>query len=219
MSAQALFLGSIGVLVETSDMQRRAFNAAFEEAGLDWHWEGEEYRQMLKQSGGQGRIARYAEERGDTVDADALHAAKVAHYARMMADEGLTLRPGIRDLMDEAANRAIPIGWVTDTGADQLDAIIENLGGAIHRDEFAFIGAGQHIANRKPAPDIYLAALDDLKVSAGEAVAVEDTGICAKAAVAAGIRTIGYPNENASAEDFDREVTVMTTLTPDLLDQ
>tara|TARA_B110000503_G_scaffold47893_1_gene77939 strand:+ start:1294 stop:1407 length:114 start_codon:yes stop_codon:yes gene_type:complete len=36
MTVKAVFFGSIGTLVETSDLQRRAFNQAFAEAGLDW---------------------------------------------------------------------------------------------------------------------------------------------------------------------------------------
>jgi beta-phosphoglucomutase-like phosphatase (HAD superfamily) len=206
MTINALLLGSIGVVTETSDMQRRAFNDAFSAAGLDWTWDRDEYARLLKSSGGAKRIAAYAEARGATVDAEALHADKVARFSRMMADEGLTLRPGIRDLLDEAANRALPVAWVTDTGEAQLSAIFEALGPALHAEEFAWIGAGRRIANRKPAPDIYRAALADLQVGADEAIAVEDTGICAKAARAAGLRTFGWPNAYADRADFPEGV-------------
>ena len=36
MQTTHLFLGSIGVLAETSDIQRRAYNAALSEAGVPW---------------------------------------------------------------------------------------------------------------------------------------------------------------------------------------
>ena len=35
---KALLLGSIGVLAETSELQRRAYNTAFVAHGVDWHW-------------------------------------------------------------------------------------------------------------------------------------------------------------------------------------
>ena len=38
MQTTHLFLGSIGVLAETSDIQRRAYNAALSEAGVPWEW-------------------------------------------------------------------------------------------------------------------------------------------------------------------------------------
>lgn len=219
MTLEALFLGSIGVVADTSEMQRRAFNDAFREAGLDWEWSREDYAGLLKSSGGRGRIADFARQRGDEIDAGALHAAKVARFSRMMADEGLSLRPGLRDLLDEAANRALPVAWVTDTGADQLDAMLDALGGALRRDEFAWIGAGRRIENRKPAPDIYLAALGDLRVGADRTLAIEDTGVCARAALAAGIATVGWPNAYAEAGDFPEGVTVVDEVGPALLDR
>ena len=35
---KALFFGSIGTIVETSEIQRQSFNLAFKEAGLNWYW-------------------------------------------------------------------------------------------------------------------------------------------------------------------------------------
>lgn len=219
MTVNALLLGSIGVIAETSDMQRVAFNAAFAEAGLDWEWTADEYQALLKKSGGEKRITEYALARHQTVDAAALHKAKEAQYERILADVGLRLRPGVRDLMDEAANRAIPVAWVTDTSEAQMRSVLDNLGGSLHADEFHFIGSTVHVENRKPAPDIYDAALTYLRVAASEAIAVEDTGICAEAALNAGIRTYGYPNEYAELGDFADEVIILDEIGPELLDE
>ena len=38
---QALFFGSIGTIVETSQLQYDAFHVAFAQHGLEWHWEKE----------------------------------------------------------------------------------------------------------------------------------------------------------------------------------
>src|SRR5579875_2388832 len=65
----AVLFGSIGTLADTSELQREAFNEAFREHGLDWNWSRDEYRELLRDSGGAKRIAAYAQERGDTVDA------------------------------------------------------------------------------------------------------------------------------------------------------
>ena len=35
---KSILFGSIGVLVESSEIQRKAFNEAFKEFGLDWYW-------------------------------------------------------------------------------------------------------------------------------------------------------------------------------------
>ena len=36
MKYKAILFGSIGTLIESSDIQRNAFNEACKEAGLDW---------------------------------------------------------------------------------------------------------------------------------------------------------------------------------------
>jgi len=49
---KAIIFGSIGTLVETSEIQRKSFNQAFKEMDLDWYWDKEEYKKLLKKSGG-----------------------------------------------------------------------------------------------------------------------------------------------------------------------
>ncbi len=53
---KAIIFGSIGSVVETSELQRSAFNIAFKQHGLNWHWSQPEYQAMLRSSGGENRI-------------------------------------------------------------------------------------------------------------------------------------------------------------------
>ena len=46
---KSIFFGSIGSLVECSEIQRKAFNLAFKEYGLDWYWNIANYIKMLKE--------------------------------------------------------------------------------------------------------------------------------------------------------------------------
>ncbi len=50
--------------------------------------------------------------------------------------------------------------------------------------------AGDEVANGKPAPDLYLSAVEQLAIDASTSIAVEDTAIGADAAAAAGLRTV-----------------------------
>jgi len=45
---KSILFGSIGVLAESSEIQRRAFNEAFMEFGLDWYWNVANYIKMLQ---------------------------------------------------------------------------------------------------------------------------------------------------------------------------
>jgi len=68
----AVLFGSISTLADTAELQRDAFNRAFEACGLDWRWERDVYLSMLETSGGAQRIADYAEARGREFNAEEL---------------------------------------------------------------------------------------------------------------------------------------------------
>ena len=38
MTIKAVLFGSIGTIIETSDIQRNCFNQAFQKVGLNWYW-------------------------------------------------------------------------------------------------------------------------------------------------------------------------------------
>ena len=62
MTIKAILFGSIGTLLETSDIQRNSFNEAFKISGLDWFWDEDEYRKLLQKSGGTTRIQDFAKK-------------------------------------------------------------------------------------------------------------------------------------------------------------
>ena len=57
---KAVLFGSIGVLAETSELQRRAYNTAFARHDLDWHWNIATYCRLLATAGGKRRIRTLA---------------------------------------------------------------------------------------------------------------------------------------------------------------
>src|SRR5262249_41629106 len=103
----AILFGSIGAVAETSELQRAAFNQAFEAHGLDWNWSREEYQDLLRESGGARRIAAFAAERGDDVDAAAVHETKSELFRRNLADAA----PGPRESVPEVIAAARESGF------------------------------------------------------------------------------------------------------------
>ena len=47
-------------MVETSEIQRKAFNTAFKEFGLNWYWNIGNYINMIQKPGGIQRIKEYS---------------------------------------------------------------------------------------------------------------------------------------------------------------
>ncbi|WP_299046093.1 HAD-IA family hydrolase [uncultured Tateyamaria sp.] len=216
MTYSALLFGSIGVLTETSDLQRRAFNTAFEINELVWHWDTDTYRSLLEVPGGKARIAHYASTQEADVDVDAVYQSKLEAFEAALED-GVKLRPGIADLIAEAQVLQMRLGFVTATDPRQVAAILRGLQSQVDASVFDFIGDRTIAARSKPAPDIYNEALRQLHITADAALAIEDTPESAQAPVAAGIRTLGYPGALSEGRSFGEGVEVVDELHVSLL--
>jgi len=215
MTVKAILFGSIGTLVETSDFQRRAFNQAFAQAGLDWNWDKDTYVRLLTKSGGQERIQSYANARFIDVDAYQLHQHKTTIFDTLMASEQLPLRPGVAGVIDYAKTHDMRLAFVTATSQANIDATFLALGDQINRKDFAFIGDVSMVSSPKPNSDIYEKALAHLNLDAHHCIAIEDTATSMHAALAAGLRCIAFPGVYAKAHDFSDALLITQNLSSD----
>lgn len=214
MTTKAILFGSIGTLVETSELQRRAFNQSFAEMGLDWQWSAEEYLQLLSKSGGRGRVEDFASQQGINIDATQVHLRKTEIFNRLMTQATLLLRPGVARVMAYALAKKLPLAFVTSTSEANIAAVFAALGDQVKTSDFNFIGNDLMVSNPKPSPEIYQRALTDLHLDAQDCVAIEDTAVSMNAALAAGIRCIAFPGAFAIANDFKGALLVTDQLSP-----
>ena len=217
MPISAILFGAIGTLSETSDLQRRAFNMAFAQLDLGWHWDADSYRDMLRTPGGVKRVESYAKAVGQTIDASGIHALKEEFFERIVGAEGIDPRPGVTDLIEVARQSGVQVGLCTSTSQRQVGVILDGLDPAVQRTDFAYIGDRSRVAWPKPAPDIYLDALATMGVPPSGAVAIEDTPESAEAALGADLRVLGYPGAAARGRSFPAGVTVIGELDADVV--
>ncbi len=186
MGYSALLLGAVGVLAETSNIQRYAFNTAFKMNNVPWHWDARTYRNLLKVPGAKDRLAHYAQLHGADIDVDAIYDDKIAVFEGELR-EGVPLRPGIADLVAAAQAKGMRIGFVSATDPRQVAAILSAVKSELDSSVFNFVGDKTRAIYPKPAPDIYLQAARNLAVAPAHCVVVEDSRSGIQAAYAAGI--------------------------------
>jgi len=220
MTFKAIIFDVDGTLAETEDTHRKAFNQAFDKKGLSWHWDRQLYRQLLKVTGGKERIRHFIEVNDpdhfpsknlDSFIPD-LHATKTAIYTRMIADGEAKLRPGIKSLIDKSFDDGIRLAIATTTSLPNVEALLLSTYGEEGIDKFEAICAGDVIDHKKPAPDIYLLALDKLGLAAADCVAIEDSRNGLLSAHQAGIATVITPSIYTDDQDFAEAVLVTTNL-------
>ena len=96
----------------------------------------------------------------------------------------------------ELHRRRIPIAVATST-----DAQLFELKTARHRDWFSIFssvvcGDDPRVVRGKPAPDIFLVAAEELGAAPERCVVIEDSPNGVTAALAAGMRVVGFPDPN-----------------------
>jgi HAD superfamily hydrolase (TIGR01509 family) len=220
---RAILFDVDGTLAETErDGHRVAFNQAFAEAGLDWHWDEKLYGELLAISGGRERIAHYARARHPdwlaAADAQAriaaLHQRKNALYAAIVARGAIPLRAGVAALFDAIAQRGWQLGVVTTTSRSNLQVLLAATLGSAALDRFAVTVCGEDVTRKKPDPEAYALALARLELSPRACIAVEDSRNGLLAAHEAGLRTAIVRSRYARDEDFAEAAAVFDGYAP-----
>lgn len=194
-----------GTLVDSERHGHRvAFNLAFEEFGLPYRWDEELYGELLRTTGGQRRIDGYLAGQGVEADererlAPALHTRKTAILNDLVAAGGVSLRPGVRRLVDELADAGVRLAVATTGSRSWVDGL---LGKVLADVKFDAVVTGDEVASRKPAPDAFGEALRRLDITAAPVVAVEDSSEGLESARAAGLATAVVANDYTLAHDL-----------------
>ncbi|MEO1677411.1 MAG: HAD-IA family hydrolase [Pseudomonadota bacterium] len=213
----AVLFGSIGTLVETSDLQRRAFNAAFHEAGLPWDWDSTTYRAMLTRPGGRARIEQQAALYGREVDAAALHRRKTQIFSAMVDSLDLPLRRGVADTMSAARDAGMLLGLVSTTAIETIERLLDASHPPLALGAFDLVMSAADVACPKPSPEVWCKALARLGLPAGRAVAIEDSPESAGSALRAGIRTVAAPGAFHAGREFPDAASIVDPLSPEAL--
>lgn len=221
MSLQALLFDVDGTLADTErDGHRVAFNAAFREFDLDWDWDIPLYGKLLAITGGKERMKHYVEtfrpdfrrpEQFDSLIAD-LHRAKTRHYTELLAEGGLPMRPGVARLLQEARDAGLRLAIATTTTPENVTALLEHSLAPDAVSWFEVIAAGDIVPAKKPAPDIYFWALEQMKLRPEDCLAFEDSENGIRASTGAGLKTLITVNDYTVDHDFSGAAAVLTDL-------
>lgn len=120
----------------------------------------------------------------------------------------LEILPGVREWRREAAEMGVRLGVASSSGRSWVQGHLDRLG----LDGWHCVRCGDDVARTKPAPDLYLAAVECLGVAPGEAMAVEDSGAGVRAAKAAGLDCVAVPSALTSGHDFSGADLILGSL-------
>ena len=219
---KALIFDVDGTLADTESAHLAAFNHAFAEQGLDWHWDVALYTSLLEISGGKERMLHYWKHvHPDMKDIDGsglrdtidhLHALKTASYEAAVQGGAVQLRPGVLALIQQAHQQGLRLAIATTTSTVNIAVLLRNAIGPDWKDLFIVIEDASTAPKKKPHPQVYVQTLARLGLPSVACLALEDSSNGLRAAVAAGIKTIITPNNFTSHHDFTGALRVLPNL-------
>ena len=218
VAAQAIIFDVDGTLAETEELHRQAFNKTFVQAGMDWHWGRTLYKELLRIAGGKERIRAFDQVRktfSPLRDAEIaeLHRIKTACFADLLAQHGCPLRPGIADFIAAARSRKQRLAIATTTSRANIEGLLGSAMGGGWEQMFEVIVAGDEVAHKKPAPDVYLETLDRLHLRGSDCLAIEDSANGLISASRAGIPVLITRSLYFEDDDFTGAALVLDDLT------
>mmetsp|Transcript_20029 Transcript_20029/g.60876 ORF Transcript_20029/g.60876 Transcript_20029/m.60876 type:complete len:305 (-) Transcript_20029:182-1096(-) len=225
----ALLFDCDGVIVETEELHRRAYNAAFEEFGLVVNdepvvWDIQYYDKLQNTVGGGKPKMRWhfmetcggrwptctrrdagrtpsTEEEGMAL-IDNLQDAKTEFYKKIV-DEAAEARPGVLELMDAAiATPGLAVGICSAATRAGFDRVVNAIVGKERLAMLDCIIAGDDVDRKKPDPMIYNIAAERLGVPNHKCIVIEDSMVGLRAAVSAGMKCLITYTPSTASEDF-----------------
>ena len=197
-----------GLILETEEPIYRGWAEVFGEHGQELSWDL--YSGMLGTSAGTASLFEALEGLlGRSVERDAITARRRAREVE--AIEALPVLPGVRAHLEAARSLGIMVAVASSSTHAWVDGHLARLGLGGHwhctvcREDVA-------PGRAKPAPDLYLEAVEKLGVEPGEAVAFEDSRHGVVAAKAAGLYCVAVPGPLTSAMDFSHADLVLRSL-------
>lgn len=201
-----------------------AFNETFREFGLPVQWSVEEYGRLLAIGGGKERMAtlltpEFAAVNGLPTDAEGQaevlarwHARKTAIYTDMVARGLIPPRPGINRIIGAAQDAGWKLGVASTSAEASVRAILDVAAGPERAARFDLVLAGDVVAHKKPAPEIYLLVLERLAIPPDDVLVIEDSRNGLLSAVGAGMTCVVTVSDYTADEAFDEAVLVVTSL-------
>jgi len=225
---QALLWDVDGTLADTEQNGHRlAFNAAFTEAQLAWHWNNSTYSDLLAVTGGIERMRAWAKQQQIKSDQNKsktqsdplaeseleellirLQASKQKHYRRILKEQLFPLRPGVERLLLEARAAGLCQVLVSSSGRNSVEALLQ------HHPQLNNCWkhwiCAEDVQTKKPHPEAYVLALKKLGLPAAAAMAIEDSAQGLAAASGAGLKVLitakakpGLEGAAAIVDDLD----------------
>ena len=204
MRTEAIVFDFDGLLMDTETTLLECWQYEWRQHGLEL-----DQTTFFADHGGDVTADRYrqlAAAVGPGYDYESSHARRTAYRQRLHDELGLCV--GIEAWLAQAHDAGLRCAIASSSPEHWVTGMLRRIN---RIDDFAALATGEEVAAVKPAPDVYLLALERLGLEPAQAIAVEDTPHGVAAAKAAGLACIAIPNPFADPARFSQADLVLAS--------
>ena len=206
MAVRGLLFDFDGLIVDTETPSMASWQELYREHGHELPLE--QWMTLVGTIGAPFDPYGHLEELAGPLDRESVLRRRRDHELSLTDVEDL--RPGILEYLEDARALGLKTAIVSSSSQDWINRHLVRLERAEHFE--AIVAADHDTARAKPAPTLYLEALDQLELGPAEAIAFEDSPNGIKAAKAAGIFCVAIPNPVTATLGFDEADLVLDSL-------
>jgi len=195
---QAVLFDMDGTLIDTEKYYRVFWPKAMAEYG--YHMTDEQVL-SLRSLGRPFAPAKLKEWFGDDLDYYAIRARRTEMMEECLDREGVRLKHGAVEILEELQRRGIPAAVATATPPERTEKYLKLTG---IREYFTKIISATQVKEGKPSPDIYLYACEQLGIAPEHCIAVEDAPNGILAAYRAGLRVVMVPDQTQPDDELKK---------------
>ena len=186
----AILFDMDGLVLDTEKLYTRFWQEAANALGYPMTKEQALGMRSLNRGAGLAKMQSYF---GPDVDYDAIRKKRIEMMDAFVEKEGVTLKPGIRELLEFLKEHGIKTAIATSSPIERTIKYLTSVG---LQNSFDELVSGYMVEKGKPEPDIYLFAAEKLGTAPEKCMVLEDSPAGILAAYRAGCLPVMVPDQD-----------------------
>ncbi|MEI7832078.1 MAG: HAD family hydrolase [bacterium] len=202
----ALIFDFDGLILDTETPEYQAWSEVYQQLGVTFPFEV--WVECIGRGWSSFDPYDYLEQQvGQLQDREIIRTRRRQRYLELISAQPIL--PGVLDSIDKAHSLGLKVAIASSSSRRWIDRYLVQRGIS---ELFDVIKCKDDVVNAKPAPDLYLATLAALGITAAEAIAFEDSPNGVTAANAAGIYCVAVPNPMTRELPLDHADQLVSSL-------
>lgn len=207
---KAIIFDMDGVLINTEPLHYKCWREVVKEDGIDLEYDA--YKGCIGAT--RDVLLDILKEHYDKVyeNPDELMERMKNKKFAIIDQEGFPMLPGLNEAIETLYKAGYRLAVASSSPQDAIEMTLDAVG---IKQYFDSITSGTEVKRSKPAPDIFLRAMEKLQLTPSDCLVVEDSTNGGKAAAAVGMKCVWFHNPDSGDQTIPQAELEISAWTPE----